>query len=186
MPENLILTGTSPARHSAAQPAAQSTSPASANIRRNPRAITILLVDDDPDCRLFVRDAIADSKVSNSIFEVADGQEALDFLQHRGRWHNAPRPGLIFMDIEMPIVNGIEALKRIKADPDLRDIPIVMMTGVSDETQMRAAAEAGANSYTLKPANAAQFLKTVLASTTYWLTIHQYPDHHLPASECRR
>jgi CheY-like chemotaxis protein len=81
---------------------------------------------------------------------------------------------------------GIEALKHIKADPDLRDIPIVMMTGVSDESQMRAAAEAGANSYTIKPANATQFLKTVLASTTYWLTIHQYPDHHLPASECRR
>jgi hypothetical protein len=61
-----------------------------------------------------------------------------------------------------------------------------MMTGVSDEGQMKLAAENGANSYTLKPANAEQFLRTVLASTNYWLTIHQYPERHLPASACRR
>jgi hypothetical protein len=63
---------------------------------------------------------------------------------------------------------------------------VVMMTGVSDEVQMRIAAETGANSYTIKPANAEQFLRTVLTSTRYWLTIHQHPDHHLPAEQCRR
>jgi CheY-like chemotaxis protein len=68
----------------------------------------------------------------------------------------------------------------------LRDIPVVMMTGVSDESQMRLAAEAGANSYTIKPANADHFLQTVLNSTNYWLRIHQYPAHHLPAEDCRR
>ena len=68
----------------------------------------------------------------------------------------------------------------------MRDIPVVMMTGVSDEEQMKQAAANGANSYTIKPANAEQFLRTVLASTNYWLTIHQYPEHHLPAEECRR
>jgi hypothetical protein len=61
-----------------------------------------------------------------------------------------------------------------------------MMTGVSDEMQMRMAAAAGANSYTLKPANAEQFLKTVVTSTQYWLKIHQYPDHHLPSEQCRK
>ena len=65
--------------------------------------------------------------------------------------------------------------------PEFRDTPVVMMTGVSDEKQMQEAAANGANSYTIKPANAEQFLRTVLASTTYWLTIHQYPEHHLPA-----
>jgi CheY-like chemotaxis protein len=83
-------------------------------------------------------------------------------------------------------MNGLEALKAIKADPTLSDIPVVMMTGVSDEAQMRIAAEAGANSYTIKPANAEQFLRTVLTSTRYWLTIHQHPDHHLPPEQCRR
>jgi CheY-like chemotaxis protein len=149
-------------------------------------AITILLVDDDPDCRMLIRDAISESKVSNQIYEVGDGAAAMDFLMRRGEWSAAPRPGLIYLDIEMPGTNGIEALKQIKATPELRDIPVVMMTGVSDETQMRAAAEAGANSYTIKPANAEQFLRTVLMSTNYWLTIHQYPDHHLPAEQCRR
>ena len=155
-------------------------------ITRNDQPITILLVDDDPDCRLLIRDAIAECKVSNDVHEVANGQEALDFLHRRGTFANAPRPGLIYLDIEMPAMDGQETLKRIKAEPTLRDIPVVMMTGVCDEMQMKQAAANGANSYTIKPANAEQFLRTVLASTNYWLTIHQYPEHHLSPDQCRR
>ena len=155
-------------------------------ITQNNQAITILLVDDDPDCRMLIRDAIAECKVSNSIHEASNGREALDFLHRRGRYASAPRPGLIYLDIEMPEMNGQEVLKAIKANPDLRDIPVVMMTGVSDETHMKLAATNGANSYTIKPANAEQFLRTVLASTNYWLNIHQYPERHLPANACRR
>jgi two-component system response regulator len=153
-------------------------------LTRDERPITILLVDDDPDCRLLVRDAIAECKVSNCVHEVVNGQEALDFLQRVGRFSDAPRPGLIYMDIEMPVMDGMTALQRIRSIPRLREIPIVMMTGVCDEAQMEQAAELGANSYTLKPANAEQFLRTVLASTNYWLTIHQYPHHHWPAENC--
>jgi two-component system response regulator len=148
--------------------------------------ITILLVDDDPDCRMLVRDAIADSKVKNKVFEVSNAEEGLQFLKREGQFKNAPTPGLIYLDIEMPGINGIELLKKIKADPDLRHITVVMMTGVSDEAQLRSAAAAGANSYTIKPANAEQFLRTVIDSANYWLTIHQYPDHHLPREACRR
>jgi len=148
--------------------------------------ITILLVDDDPDCRLLIRDAIAECKVSNAVYEASNGAEALDFLRRRGRFADAPRPGLIYLDLEMPGMDGQATLKAIKADPDLRDIPVVMMTGVADEKEMKKAAVNGANSYTIKPANVEQFLRTVLASTSYWLTIHQYPDHHVPAEACRR
>ncbi len=148
--------------------------------------ITILLVDDDPDCRLLIRDAIAECKVSNSVFEAANGKEALEFLKRRGKFAGAPRPGLIYLDLEMPGMDGQATLKAIKADPELRDIPVVMMTGVCDEKEMRTAAENGANSYTVKPANVEQFLRTVLASTSYWLTIHQYPDHHVEPGSCRR
>ena len=148
--------------------------------------ITILLVDDDPDCRLLIRDAIAECKVSNSVFEAANGKEALEFLKRRGPFADAPRPGLIYLDLEMPGMDGQATLKAIKADPELRDIPVVMMTGVCDEKEMKTAAANGANSYTVKPANVEQFLRTVLASTSYWLTIHQYPEHHLPANEARR
>jgi CheY-like chemotaxis protein len=146
----------------------------------------ILLVDDDPDCRLLVRDAIAESKVANRVFECANGMEALEYLAQCGTNPDRPRPGLIFLDIEMPGMDGQDCLRRIRSNAEFKDIPVVMMTGVSDEAEMRRAAEAGANSYTLKPANAGQFLKTVMASTNYWLTIHQYPNHHLPADQCRR
>jgi two-component system, response regulator len=149
-------------------------------------AITILLVDDDVDCRMLIRDAICQSKVSNRVFEVSSGEEAMEFLRRHGKWARAPKPGLIYLDIEMPGMDGQSVLKAIKADPNLRDIPVVMMTGVSDEHQMLMAAKAGANSYTIKPANADQFLKTVVTSANYWLTIHQYPDHHIPAGDCRR
>src|SRR5215208_1636331 len=149
-------------------------------------AITILLVDDDPDCRLLIRDAIAECKVSNSVFEAANGKEALEFLKRRGKFAGAPRPGLIYLDLEMPGMDGQATLKAIKADPELRDIPVVMMTGVCDEQEMKLAAKNGANSYTVKPAKVEQFLRTVLASTSYWLTIHQYPEHHVPQDACRR
>jgi two-component system response regulator len=146
----------------------------------------ILLIDDDADCRMLVRDAIEQSKVANVVHEVRNGMEALEFLSQSGPYEGVPRPGLIFLDIEMPGMDGQECLRRIRANADFKDIPIVMMTGVSDEAEMRRAADNGANSYTIKPASAEQFLRTVLACTNYWLTIHQYPHHHLPADKCRR
>ena len=176
------------------QPQAQGESPADATQPKggltlssnNHEPIVILLVDDDDDCRMLIRDAIADCKVSNTVYEAANGQEALDFLYRRGPFADVPRPGLIYLDIEMPAMDGQETLRQIRANPDFRDVPIVMMTGVADEAQMKLAAANGANSYTIKPANAEQFLRTVLASTNYWLTIHQSPQHHLPPDECRR
>ena len=148
--------------------------------------LTILLVDDDDDCRMLVRDAIGECKVYNRVFEVNNGHDALAFLRGEGGYAGSPRPGLIYLDIEMPAMDGQAVLREIKADPELRDIPVVMMTGVSDDEQMKAAAANGANSYTVKPASAEQFLRTVLASTNYWLTIHQYPQRHLPQALCRR
>jgi CheY-like chemotaxis protein len=152
----------------------------------NNEPISILLVDDDADCRLLIRDAIAECKVSNKVFEAANGAEALDYLYQRGKFKGMPRPGLVYLDIEMPGLNGQETLKQIRANPDFGEIPVVMMTGVSDEQQMKLAAANGANSYTIKPANAEQFLRTVLASTNYWLSIHQSPQHHIRPEECRR
>jgi CheY-like chemotaxis protein len=154
--------------------------------REDDKPITILLVDDDPDCRLLLRDAIAGSKVRSVIYEVSNAEEGWKFLNREGPYAGAPMPGLIYLDVEMPGMSGIEFLKAIKQSPELRHITVVMMTGVSDEQQLRNASAAGANSYTIKPANAEQFLRTVIDSTNYWLTIHQYPEHHLPREACRR
>ncbi|HEY7087823.1 MAG TPA: response regulator [Tepidisphaeraceae bacterium] len=155
-------------------------------INRCTKPITILLVDDDADCRMLVRDAIAECKVSNEVFEVGSGEEAIAFLSRQGKYAHAPRPGLIYLDIEMPGIDGLETLRRIRQHRQLQDIPVVMMTGVVGENEMKLAAKHGANSYTVKPASAEQLLRTVLASTSYWLTIHQYPEHHVPAEACRR
>jgi CheY-like chemotaxis protein len=155
-------------------------------VEQDGRQISILLVDDDADCRMLIREAISECKVANRVFEVCSGEEALQFLRKSGPFADAPRPGLIYMDIEMPGAGGLETLRIIRSDPALRDIPVVMMTGVCGEAEMRQAAEHGANSYTLKPMNAEHFLQTVLASTHYWLTVHQRPGHHLQPSACRR
>ena len=155
-------------------------------LKHNSEPITILLVDDDADCRLLIRDAIAECKVSNKVYEAANGAEALDYLYQRGPYKGLPRPGVIYLDIEMPGMDGQETLRQIRSNPDFREIPVVMMTGVSDEAQMKLAAANGANSYTIKPANAEMFLRTVLASTDYWLSIHQSPQHHMRPEDCRR
>lgn len=137
--------------------------------------IRILLVDDDEDCRLLIRDAIESAHIKNHIDEVADGEEALDFLYQRNSYTKVQRPGLIFLDIDMPRMNGIETLKVIKGDPQFRRIPVVMMTAITDDKEKKLAAENGANSYTIKPTDPMQFIDTVLSATQYWLGIHQYP-----------
>lgn len=133
--------------------------------------VVVLLVDDDPDCRMLARDAIARCGAGYRVYEAGDGREALEFLRRPG----APRPGLIFLDIEMPGMDGQAALRAIRSDPALREVPVVMMSGLSDDGQMRAAAAAGANSYTVKPLAAEQYLRAVQQSVDYWLKVHRRP-----------
>src|ERR1035437_830729 len=107
--------------------------------------VTILLVDDDPDCRTLIRDAIAHGKLENPVCEVASGEEALAFLRRQGQYADAPRPGLIYLDIEMPGIGGQETLRTIRSNPAFADIAVVMMTGVTDDAQKRMAMQNGAN-----------------------------------------
>src|SRR5674476_213348 len=137
--------------------------------------VTILLVDDDDDCRRLIRDCIEHGKLDNPVFEVSSGEEAIAFLKREGHYaHSAiPRPGLIYLDIEMPGMGGQETLKAIRRDPHFGDIAVVMMTGVTDDAQKCMALANGANSYTNKPTDALTFIQTVMHSTNYWLRIHQ-------------
>jgi CheY-like chemotaxis protein len=137
--------------------------------------VTILLVDDDEDCRQLIRDAIEQGKLDNPVFEVSSGEEALAFLHREGVYADAPRPGLVYLDIEMPGIGGQEALKAIRSESGFADIAVVMMTGVTDNAQKRLAMASGANSYTNKPTDAITFMQTVMQSTNYWLRIHQFP-----------
>jgi CheY-like chemotaxis protein len=144
--------------------------------------VTILLVDDDEDCRQLIRDAIEQGKLDNPVYEVASGEEALAFLHRQGAYADAPRPGLVYLDIEMPGMDGQETLKAIRRDPRFADIAVVMMTGVTDDAQKILAMANGANSYTNKPTDALTFMQTVMHSTDYWLRIHQFPRTTAQAS----
>jgi CheY-like chemotaxis protein len=138
--------------------------------------VTILLVDDDEDCRQLIRDAIEHGMLDNPVHEVCSGEEALMFLRREGIYANAPRQGLVYLDIEMPGMGGQETLKAIRKDPRFSDIAVVMMTGVTDDEQKHMAMSNGANSYTNKPTDALTFIQTVMHSTNYWLRIHQFPS----------
>jgi len=138
--------------------------------------VTILLVDDDEDCRQLIRDAIEQGKLDNPVYEVCSGDQALQFLRREGEFAHAPRPGLVYLDIEMPGLDGQQTLKAIRSDPRFSDIAVVMMTGVTDDEQKRLAMANGANSYTNKPTDAMTFMQTVVQSTNYWLRIHQFPS----------
>ena len=144
--------------------------------RFSAQPVPILLVDDDEDCRQLIRDAIAHGKFDNPVHEVSSGEEALAYLHRQGSFADAPRPGLIYLDIEMPGMSGQETLKTIRRDPRFADIAIVMMTGVTDDLQKVLAMANGANSYTNKPTDALAFMYTVLHSANYWLRIHQFPS----------
>jgi CheY-like chemotaxis protein len=137
--------------------------------------ISILLVDDDEDCRLLVRDAIESANVKNDVFEVSDGAQALAFIRRQLPYEEAPRPGLVYLDIDMPNLNGLEVLKELKSDADTKDIPVVMMTALDDDKEKLEAARLGANSYCVKPTDPFHFIETVIKATDYWLTIHKSP-----------
>ncbi len=137
--------------------------------------ITILLVDDDDDCRLLVRDAILSANVKNDVYEVPTGEDALAFVRREAPYEEVPRPGLIYLDIDMPGISGLEVLRQLKSDEETRDIPVVMMTALDDDKEKSEAANHGANSYCVKPTDPFQFIETVIKATDYWLTIHKSP-----------
>ncbi|RJP77062.1 MAG: response regulator [Candidatus Zixiibacteriota bacterium] len=137
--------------------------------------ISILLVDDDEDCRLLVRDAIESANVKNDIYEVPTGEDALAFIRRLPPYQDMPRPGLVYLDIDMPGISGLEVLKTLKSEEETRDIPVVMMTALDDDKEKGEAANLGANSYCVKPTDPFQFIETVIKATDYWLTIHKSP-----------
>ena len=141
--------------------------------------IDVLLVEDNPDHAELTLKALRDGNVLNEIIWVKDGEEALDFLYHRGRYADAtkaPRPGLILLDLRLPKVDGHEVLRRIKADEDLRSIPVVMLTTSEREDEICRSYKAGANSFVSKPVRFADFVERVKSLKLYWVLTNLLPD----------
>ena len=141
--------------------------------------ITILMADDDEDDIELTSDALKESRLANGFKSVADGVELLDYLHQRGDYaHLAgnPQPGLILIDLNMPRMDGREALEQIKADPELRKIPVVVLTTSKSEEDIFRTYDLGVNSFIVKPVTFTELVRAMEALTEYWFQIVRLPE----------
>jgi len=140
-------------------------------------SITILMADDDCDDRLMAEDAMRESRLGNTFRCVEDGQELMDYLTRRGKYalQDAPRPGLILLDLNMPRKDGRQALKEIKSDPDLRRIPVVILTTSKTEEDVLRSYDLGANSFITKPVTFDRLVDIVRTLGNYWFELVELP-----------
>ena len=146
--------------------------------------ITILMAEDDADDRMMTREAFTECRLGNPLQFVADGEELMDYLHRRGQFADEvryPMPGLILLDLNMPRKDGREALREIKADPGLRDIPVVVLTTSKAEEDVANSYSAGANSFITKPVSFAALIEVVQTLGKYWLQIVDLPPAGHPA-----
>ncbi len=145
----------------------------------NPRKrFTILLAEDKTHDQMLMKRALQESALFKGLYIVKDGEELLDYLHHRRQYSDraiAPRPDLILLDLYLPKLNGIDALQAIKADPDLRRIPIVILTSSKSEVDIRRSYELGASSYLTKPMTFELLVEAVNTLGEYWFDIVELP-----------
>jgi len=142
------------------------------------QAVTIMLVEDDDGHRLLIRENLRAGGIVNDIVEMRDGQQALDYLQRRGQYQDpakSPRPGLILLDIKMPKADGFAVLEKIKADPQLRLIPVLMLTSTDDQLEVNRCYTMGVNSYVVKPVRYEEFQDRI-KSLGLFLEIVRFPE----------
>ena len=142
---------------------------------------TLLLADDDPDDRLLVKDALEETHCTADLRSVEDGVELMDYLRHRGRYADpseAPPPSLILLDLKMPRKSGHQALKEIKEDPDLRQIPVVILTTSRQEQDISRSYRLGVNSFITKPSSFRGLVETMRVLERYWFEVVTLPGEH--------
>jgi chemotaxis family two-component system response regulator Rcp1 len=136
---------------------------------------TILLVEDNPGDVRLMREALATNGMSKSLSVVEDGEQALSFLKRNGSFKQAPRPDLIFLDLNLPRKDGREVLAEIKASSDLRRIPVIVLTTSESDNDIKKAYELHANCYVKKPTDLDEYLSVVKACESFWLHIVRLP-----------
>ncbi len=140
--------------------------------------ISILMADDDPDDRMLMQEALAENEISNSIFFVENGEELLDYLNKKGKFKNQAcvTPGIIFLDLNMPKVDGRQALRYLKADPILRKIPIIILTTSRAELDILESYDLGVNSFISKPVRFDELVEVTREISTYWFGTVSLPN----------
>lgn len=141
-----------------------------------PKHIEILLVEDSPTDVIIACEALAEAKLYNAIHVADDGVEAMDFLYRRGKFVSAPRPDLILLDLNLPRKSGREVLAEIKADEDLRNIPVVVLTTSSAEEDILRSYNLHANCYVVKPVEFANFVRAVQSIHQFWFSVVTLPS----------
>ena len=141
-----------------------------------PAVIDVLLVEDDPGDVLMTREAFAEHKLRNTLHVVEDGVEAVAFLRREGRYADAPRPGLILLDLNLPRKDGREVLAEIKADESLRAIPVVVLTTSEAEEDVLRSYDLHANAYVTKPVDFERFIKVVQQIDDFFVTVVKLPQ----------
>lgn len=139
-------------------------------------AIEILLVEDNEGDARLAKEALRDSKIRNTIHHVSDGEAAIAFLRREGSFRNVPTPDLVLLDLNLPRKDGREVLAEVKADGDLKRIPVVILTVSSAEEDVLRSYNLHANCYITKPLDLAQFMKVVHSIEDFWLTIVKLPS----------
>jgi len=142
-------------------------------------AVVILMADDDPDDCLLAREAMLESCVVNEMRFVHNGEELMDYLHRRGEYSapgSAPRPGLILLDLNMPLMDGREALHAIKADPAFKRTPVIVLTTSRAEEDIVNSYDLGVNSFIVKPVTFSSLVNVMNALGKYWIEIVQLPS----------
>ena len=137
----------------------------------------ILIVDDSPKDIELTKAALAEINLANNIIIAEDGEEALDYLYKRGKFadYDKGNPAVILLDIKMPKMNGIEVLKHIRSNPELKLIPVIMVTSSGEEKDLVESYKLGANAYMVKPVDITQFIDAIKALGQFWAVINKQP-----------
>jgi len=135
------------------------------------QAVHVLLVEDDPGDVLMTREAFEHHKLRNVLHVVTDGEQALQFLRRTGEYADAPRPGLILLDLNLPRVDGLEVLAEIKADPVLKIIPVVILTTSQAHEDILRSYALHANAYVSKPVDFERFLEAIRQIDSFFVTV---------------
>ncbi len=139
------------------------------------KPLEILLVEDNPGDIRLTREVMKEGKVLNKLNVVMDGEEAMEYLRRQGKYEEAARPDLVLLDLNLPRKNGREVLAEIKGDPDLKRIPVVILTISRDERDILKSYDLHANCYITKPVDLQQFVSVVKAVEDFWLTVVKLP-----------
>jgi len=143
--------------------------------RQTPEPVIILLVEDNPADARLTAEGLKRAKVLNQLHVVEDGEEAIAFLRREGRYADAPRPDLVFLDLNLPKIDGREVLTTVKEDPELAHVPVVVLTSSDADADVLKAYKAKANCYVKKPVMFQEFLNTIKLIDDFWLTVVKLP-----------